>query len=269
MENNRFTSFKNATLFYRVYGTGKAVVLIHGFGEDGSIWNYLAGELKNNFLVIVPDLPGSGRSTFLEAGDEEISMDDYAEVIIHILKKETLDECTIIGHSMGGYITLAIADKHPELLRGFGLFNSTAFADSEDKKRVRLKSIEFIEKNNAVSFLRASIPGLFADKFKQAHINDIEKLIDSVKYFAAEALIQYCRAMISRPDRIKVLQTTALPVLFIIGEKDPAIPLEKSLAQCHLPSVAYVHILPGIGHMGMMEDKELCKGIVLEYLNSW
>src|SRR5450432_4192356 len=105
MRNGRFISSKNATIFYRVYGTGKAVVLIHGFGEDGNIWAWLTGKLKNNFHVIVPDLPGSGKSKMLK-DNEQISIDDYAEVIVDILKKESLDKCTIIGHSMGGYITL-------------------------------------------------------------------------------------------------------------------------------------------------------------------
>ena len=170
---------------------------------------------------------------------------------------------------MGGYITLAIADKYPEVLNGFGLFNSTAFADSEDKKKERLKSIEFMQKHDGISFLKTSIPGLFADKFKGEHPDEIEKLINSVSDFTSEALIQYYTAMMNRPERTKVLKTTALPVLFIIGEKDPGIPLEKSLAQCHLPATAYVHILPEVGHMGMLEEKELCTEIVSSYLNGF
>ncbi|MEO6453736.1 MAG: alpha/beta hydrolase [Ginsengibacter sp.] len=269
METNQFISFRNSTIFYRVYGSGKAVILIHGFGEDGNIWSYIADKLKNNFLVIVPDLPGTGKSEILEDENVNVTVDDYAEVIIHILKKESLDDCIIIGHSMGGYITLGIADKYPEVLNGFGLINSTAYADSEDKKRDRLKSIEFIQKNDAASFLKTSTPGLFADKFKQEHPDEIEKLIDSTAYFTSESLIQYTKAMMNRPQRISVLQTTALPVLFIIGEEDPVVPLEKSLAQCHLPATAYVHILTGAGHMGMMEQGELCMEIISSYLNNF
>ena len=267
MERNQFISFRETTIFYRIYGSGKTVVLIHGFGEDGNIWNYLSNKLQNNFSVIIPDLPGSGKSELLK-DKEQILIDDYAEVIVHILKKESLNKCTAIGHSMGGYVVLAIADKFPEILNGFGLFNSTAYADTEKKKRDRLKSIEFMKKNEGASFLKTSIPGLFAEKFKQDHAHEIEAFIDSVKYFSSEALIQYYYAMINRPERINVLQTTTLPVLFIIGEKDPAVPLEKALAQSHLPAIAYVHILTDAGHIGMLEEKELCTEIISSYLNA-
>ncbi|MEP6595192.1 MAG: alpha/beta hydrolase [Ginsengibacter sp.] len=268
MENNKFIPFKNSTIFYRVSGQGKTVVLIHGFGEDGNIWNDIVKKLKNDFRVIVPDIPGSGRSTILKDEDTPILIDDYAEVIIHVLKNEPENNFVIIGHSMGGYIALAIAEKSPEILNGFGLFHSTAFGDDEERKKARLKSIDFIQTHDAISFLRTSIPGLFADKFKQEHADVVEKLIDAGRSFSNETLIQYQRAMLSRPERKRVLQKTDLPVLFIIGEKDQAIPLKQSLTQCHLPSIASVHILTNAAHMGMLEESELCTNAVISFLNN-
>ncbi|MEO7393473.1 MAG: alpha/beta hydrolase [Chitinophagaceae bacterium] len=268
MENNQFIPFKNSTIFYRVCGEGKTVVLIHGFGEDGNIWNDIIKSLKNNFRVIVPDIPGSGRSTILKNENSETSIDDYAEAIINILKNESVSDCTVIGHSMGGYITLAIAEKYPETLHAFGLFHSTAFADNEERKQTRLKSTEFIKSHDAISFLTTSLPGLFADKFKQEHNDVIEKLIDASRSFSSETLIQYQKAMISRPDRTAVLQKTKLQVLFIIGEKDQVIPLQQSLAQCHFPSIASVHILPNAAHMGMLEESKLCTDIIISFLNN-
>jgi len=268
MENHQFIPFKNSTVFYNVSGQGKTVVLIHGFGEDGNIWNDIVKELKNNFRVIVPDLPGSGKSTILKDENTPISIDDYAKVIINILRNESVSNCTIIGHSMGGYITLAIAEKYPEILNGFGLFHSTAFADNEERKQGRLKSIEFIQTHDAISFLRTSIPGLFADKFKQEHANVVEKVIDAGISFSKETLIQYQRAMLNRPERREVLQQTNLPVLFIIGEKDQAIPLQQSLAECHLPSTASMLILPNGGHMGMLEESELCTDTIISFLKN-
>ena len=268
MENHQFIPFKNSTVFYSISGQGKTVVLIHGFGEDGNIWNETVKKLKNNFRVIVPDIPGSGKSTILKDENTQISIDDYAEVIIHILGNESVTTCAVIGHSMGGYIALAIAEKYPEILTGFGLFHSTAFADNEERKQARLKSIDFIQTNDAISFLRTSIPGLFADKFKKEHAEVIEKLIDAGMSFSSETLIQYQKAMLNRPERKRLLQKTNLPVLFIIGEKDQAIPLQQSLAQCHLPSIASVHILPNAGHMGMLEEGELCTDAIISFLSN-
>jgi pimeloyl-ACP methyl ester carboxylesterase len=268
MENNQFISFKNSSIFYSIKGHGKTVMLIHGFGEDGNIWNELVSKLKNNFRLIIPHLPGSGKSTILKTENGKTSIDDYAEAMIQILKNESVINCTVIGHSMGGYITLSIAEKYPKILTGFGLFHSTAFTDNEEKKQTRLKSINFIQAHDGMSFLRTSIPGLFADKFKQEHPGTIEKLIDAGQSFSSETLIQYQKAMIDRPDRMTLLQTTTLPVLFIIGEKDQSIPLQQSLQQCHLPVLAHIHILPNAAHMGMLEESELCTDIITSYLQN-
>ena len=81
----------------------------------------------------------------------------------------------------------------------------------------------------------------------------MEELIEEGKNFNAEALIQYYHAMINRPDRTEVLKTFSKPVLFIIGEKDNAVPLQASLQQCHMPAISHVHILD-TGHMGMIEQ---------------
>ncbi len=74
--------------------------------------------------------------------------------IIAILKEENIKRCTILGHSMGGYITLALAENHPEILSAFGFIHSTAFADSEEKKQNRLRGIEMIENYGGYTFIK-------------------------------------------------------------------------------------------------------------------
>ena len=270
MKQNKSLTYKNAFVSYAVTGKGNTVVLLHGFGEDENIWNHLVGKLKTDFRVIVPDIPGSGKSTILKDGNNIVSIDDYAEVIIKILEKETVTNCTIIGHSMGGYITLAFAEKYPKLLNGFGLFHSSAFADTDERKQARLKSIKYLQKNDPVSFLKKSIPDLFTEQYKQKHRDVIEKLINGGKSFSSQALIQHQQAMINRPDRIKVLQNAEVPILFIIGEKDKAILLQISLAQCHLPVKSHIHILKNSAHMGMLEEKKISTDAIISFLcNIW
>ena len=281
---SKFIEFKNKSIHYRVVGKGKPVMLLHGFGEDGNIWNKLAEDIKDNYFLIIPDIPGSGKSEMLEG--ENISIEEYADAIKTILDEEIFQSqqsspfpplsgeitcpdlsgegATLIGHSMGGYITLSFAKKYPKLLNGFGLFHSSAFADDEEKKQIRYKAIEFIKEKGAYAFLKTSIPNLFANK---KHQIDIEKLIEKGKEFTPEALIQYYNAMINRPDRSEVLKTFDKPTLFIIGEKDKAIPLQTSLMQCHLPSISHVHILD-IGHMGMIEERKKCSDILLSFLQN-
>lgn len=235
-------------------------MLIHGFGEDGEIWINQIQFLKDNCLLIVPDLPGSGNSEILLGNN--ISIDDYALVIKAILTEENIKTCSMIGHSMGGYITLAFAEKFPEILNSFGLIHSSAFADSELKKQTRKKAIEFINQNGSQSFLKTSTPNLFYNKIK--HKTDIDTLTS--KDFSQSVLVQYYNAMITRPDRTSVLKALKKPVLFIIGQNDQAVSFEDSLQQTYLPSYAYIHILRESAHMGMLEEKEKVNLTLISFL---
>ena len=255
--------FNGSNISYNIYGGGDPVMLIHGFGEDSGIWNEQVKFLQNNFRIIVPDLPGSGKSELLQK--ENVSVDDYAEVIKIILAAEKTDRLIIIGHSMGGYITLAFAEKYQECLKAFGLFHSGAYADDEEKIAVRKKAIQFIEQNGSKSFLKTSIPGLFYDPEKSKR--HIDLLTEKGNEFSPEALIQYYNAMIARPDRTATLKNFSKPVLFVIGEHDKAIPVAHSLQQSHLPSISHIHILRSSAHMGMKEEAEKANEILAQFLH--
>lgn len=243
--------WQQGTLSYQYHGNGKPVVLLHGFGEDSSIWDAQVAHLQKHCTVIVPDLPGTHDSHW--QCSEESSIDDMAMAIHTLLIHEGINDCYLLGHSMGGYITLAFAEKFPQLLSGFGLIHSTAFADSEEKKQNRLRGIELMESYGGHQFLKATIPNLFGDAFKKEHPEQVEALMEKARHFPTQVLTAYYRAMMQRPDRSHVLKGNPLPVLFIIGTADVAAPLQDVLQQTHLPIQSYIHILDGIGHMGQLE----------------
>jgi pimeloyl-ACP methyl ester carboxylesterase len=249
---NKNIIYEKANINYSIYGIGKAVVLIHGFAEDSSIWNAQIEFLQNDFLLIVPDIPGSGKSDLIQKQHVQIS--DYAEIIKYILDQEKITTCTMLGHSMGGYITLAFAEKYSERLTALGLIHSSAYADDEAKIETRKKAITFIQQNGSQAFLKTAIPNLFYDVEKSK--KDIAILIEKGNNFSPQALIQYYEAMIGRPDRTNVLKTFSKPILFIIGEHDKAVQFAHSLQQTHLPSIAYIHILRNSAHMSMREETE-------------
>jgi pimeloyl-ACP methyl ester carboxylesterase len=259
-------SYRDSPIAYSVVGHGSPVILIHGFAEDSTLWKYQEALLSQHYQLIIPDLPGSGHSPFIANADIET----YSEIIKIIIETEIVktNTVTIIGHSMGGYVALAFAEKYPERLNAVGLFHSSAFADTEEKKGARKRSIEFINTNGANVFLKTSIPGLFADKFTHEHSSEIEALIEQSNYFTKEALVQYYEAMIARPDRTAILKEFAHPVLFIIGEHDKAVPMPISLQQAYLPKEAHIHILHDSGHMGMWEENEKANSILLEFIKA-
>ena len=260
---NKSIPYNNSTIYYRVEGNGAPVILVHGFGEDGEIWNDLADRLRNKFKLIIPDLPGSGKSPLI---DTKWSMEFFAECLMAILQNESISSTIMIGHSMGGYITLAFAEKYPHLLKAFGLFHSSSYRDSEEKKEARRKSISFIEQHGAAKFIEQSTPNLFSENFKKNQPDIVQSQVALYTNFLAPALVQYYEAMMERPDRTEILRKFNGPIIFIMGKHDTAIPLEHSLQQCHLPNLSYTLILENSGHMGMLEEAEKSSRFIENFL---
>jgi pimeloyl-ACP methyl ester carboxylesterase len=253
---------EGSKLSYQVYGQGRSVILVHGFGEEANVWDGLISHLKDRYQLIVPDLPGTGDSAMIP----DMSIAGMAETIHTIVHAEELHTCTVIGHSMGGYITLAFAEKYWNHLAAYGLFHSTSYADTEEKKATRRKGMAFIREHGAFEFLKTATPNLFSPKTKEENIALIEKQIAGLSRLTPESLVAYYEAMIGRPDRTHVLRQTRVPVLFIIGKSDMAVSPDDSLQQSHLPEISYIHLLAHSGHMGMLEEPAACNRILDEFL---
>ena len=252
---------------YRKEGTGFPVVLIHGFAEDGDVWKHQLLVLQEKFTVIVPDLPGSGASEIMaKPNDEAVTIADYADCLFALLQYENINECAVFGHSMGGYITLALVEKHPHLIKGFGFVHSTAFADSDEKKGMRAKGINTIEQYGSYAFIKSTTPNLFSYHFKQQHADEINALIEKGADFAPAALQQYYKAMMLREDKTCVLKNSKVPVLFIMGKEDKVAPIDDVLQQAHLPLISYIYILERSAHMGMWEQKEEVNKGLLDFM---
>lgn len=272
--------YKNANISYRKIGVGLPVLLLHGFGEDSNIFNQQIDFLKNHCCLIVPNLPGTGKSSLLTLEDKsaidgsneflpasfQLSIMDYADCIAALLKHENIESCMFLGHSMGGYIALAFAEKYSHLLRAFGLIHSTAFADTAEKKQNRARGIQLVQEYDAFAFLKNTIPSLFSGEFKEKNKIVVDDLIEKAKLFSQKAVQQYLFAMMNREDRTSVLVGSKVPVLFIIGTEDMAAPLKDVVKQTSMPIESHVHILEGIGHMSMVEAPDHLNKFLLQFI---
>lgn len=247
--------FRGESLVYETRGTGLPVMLLHGFMEDRAIWDTVLTGIEDKYQWIIPDLPGSGESVFNTRLQE---LKDFAALVPAILEQEGIDDMVLIGHSMGGYISLAFAEKYPDKIKAFGLFHSSSYEDSAEKKESREKNIRFIEKNGPTLFLAQAIPALFSENFQSSHPDEIKKWVDRSANFRPESLVQYLEAMKRRPATTGILASITKPVLFIMGVEDKAVPLKDSLEQCHVTGISYIHILTHSAHMGMIEESSLC-----------
>lgn len=265
MEKSVF--FKGQTVAYQIEDSRQphlpVLMLVHGFPEQGSIFKFQMEALKEYAKIIIPDLPGSGKSPYNKA---LLSVEDFADLCFDILQAEKIPKIVLIGHSMGGYISLAFAEKYPASLAALGLLHSTAYADSPEKKENRLRSITLMEKFGGPAFLKTVIPGLFGSDFKDHHPSVVAALIATGENFETVALQQYYQIMHDRPDRTAVLKAVAVPVLFIIGSEDQAAPAKDVLAQASLPAIAQVTLLQGVGHMGFLEARKKVDAAILSFL---
>jgi pimeloyl-ACP methyl ester carboxylesterase len=251
--------FRGEFLEYEIKGSGKPVMLVHGFTEDRRIWDPILTGIEDKYKWILPDLPGSGRSAFNKSLPEII---DFAEALLAITENENISKLALIGHSMGGYISLAFTEKYQDKIAALGLFHSSSYADSAEKKEARDKNIRFIQKNGASLFVEQAIPGLFSEDFKSNHPEEIQGLINRYANFEPDSLVQYLNAMKQRPATTGILKSITKPVLFMMGEEDKAVPLKDALEQCHLPQISYIHILTHTAHMGMIENTSLCNSYI-------
>jgi pimeloyl-ACP methyl ester carboxylesterase len=246
-------NYLDKSLNFKDEGTGPVLVLLHGYPESLVIWDGFANELSKEFRVIRPDLPGLGDS---EQIAEVQSMEMMAVVVRELLGYLNVYQCVMIGHSMGGYVTLAFAELYPELLKGFGLFHSMAMEDTDEGKKNRERTIALIRQSKN-SFLNQFIPNLFAEHHREGFSDQIAELQKGGNKVDSQALVALMEGMKIRKDRLDVLANSKVPVLFILGKHDSRMPVERILPQTALPIRSHTLILGDAGHMGFYEEKEI------------
>ena len=263
-----FFEFDNRQMGYQKTGTGPAVILLHGFGEDHRIFNSTVTALEKNYTVYTPDIPGTGMSSIQSnTFPSNFSIEYLADSIAALLDHEKINNATVLGHSMGGYTTIALANIYPKHLKAFGLLHSTALPDTPLKIENRLRGISFIEKMGATTFLETTVPNLFGPHTKETNPGIVLDFIQALPLFSNEALIAYYHAMMARPNLTDVLTSTNVPVLFVLGDQDIAVALEDTLPQTKMPNTAYLYVLENCGHMGMLEHPILFNNAVLDFLD--
>lgn len=248
----------------KMQGQGIPVVLLHGFCEDSSVWDVLLHELRHEPCQWVTiDWPGFGQSDEVE----DLSMEWMAEAVHALVTSLGIRRYLVIGHSMGGYAALALAERYGDNLLGLGLFHSHPYADTLEKKTARDRSITFVAQHGAEVFVRQLIPSLFAPAFARQNPELIGNLITKNASTSPVAIQAALAAMRDRPDRSAVLAQLKCPALFVIGLEDQAIPGDQSRAQITLAVVSAIHFLQDVGHMGMYESPVATAAILKDFVS--
>jgi pimeloyl-ACP methyl ester carboxylesterase len=254
--------YKNTKISYSDTGKGNAVVLLHGFLENKTMWQDLIPELSKKNRIITIDLLGHGETECLGYVH---SMEDNAEVVQAVLSKLRIRKAIFVGHSMGGYVALAFAELYPENVRGLVLQNSTSKADSEERKTNRDRAIKAVKKDYT-TFIRLSIANLFSPDNRERLIDEIEKVKLEALKTPLQGVVASLEGMKIRKDREVLLHLTPYPKMLILGEKDPVLNYQDSLDQIENTAVKLVTFHDG--HMSHIENREELKDLLLEFFKS-
>jgi len=247
-------SYKNGKIYYEESGSGNPLILLHGYAESVKIWQDYKESLSKKFRTIMIDLPGHGQSSMF---DEVHTMELMADCVKAVLDHLNLSAVVMVGHSMGGYASLAFARKYSRMLKGLGLFHSTSLADTDETKEMRERSVEAISQDHS-GFLLNFIPELFAAETREFYQSDIQNLIDEASTIDPSGLIAAQKGMKDRTSTLDVLINASFPVMFIAGQKDSRVPFENIWVQMALTETAHSLILRNVGHMGFIEAKNQC-----------
>ncbi|WP_064198096.1 MULTISPECIES: alpha/beta fold hydrolase [Emticicia] len=234
------------------------VVFLHGFGEDATIWTDFLKVLPQKHTYFCPDYASL---THIE------SIDGYADWLKAYTNEKAITESVIIGHSMGGYIALAYAEKFADEVLGLGLFHSSAYADNEERKEIRLKTARVIDQQGTAKFIKGFYPNMFTEEFKGKNADFIEKQIERYAYFPKEALMNAQIAMRGRQDKTSVLKEADYPIMILAGEKDTFVPKEAALEQITLLKNDQSVVLEGVAHAGMFENPAESAKVVTAFLS--
>lgn len=248
-----------------VSGSGITLVFIHGYCEDGSIWHHFEKSLSKNYEVVLIDLPGHGQS---ELSSNDFSVDDIADEVHDELVARDINHYFLIGHSLGGYVSLALADLYPKNVIGFGLLSSTTFADDEEKKKARDKVRDFISEHGVDKFIEPFVPNLIAQSNRKLLTKEIASLIAIGKNTSGEAIVAYAQAMKNRPDRTKLLASSLKPVFIIAGDRDMAVRKEASEQMIEMIQYGEGLLLEEVGHNGFIEAPIQCLDFIEGFLDS-
>ena len=241
----------------------KGVVLLHGYLESMYVWDDFLPLITPKVRVITVDIPGHGIS---QVSGEIHTMEYIADVIHDMLDAMGIEKITLVGHSMGGYVSLAFCAKYAERLDGLVLLSSSPMPDTELKRENRRREIALVKAGKKDALARVAPETGFAPQNRRRLHSYIEDLVECVHVTEDEGIVALLGGMMERVDQNKMLAECGVPQLFICGKHDAYIPVEAAEEIIALNPQAQVAWLEESGHMGFIEEPQRCAEALLSFM---
>jgi pimeloyl-ACP methyl ester carboxylesterase len=243
-----FVNYKNIPISYSDFGKGSVVVLLHGFLENSSMWNSIVPELSKKNRLVTIDLLGHGAS---ENIGYVHSMEEQAMMVKAVLNHLKLRKYTLIGHSMGGYISLAFAQLFPEAIKGLCLTNSTFENDSEERKKLRVRAVKMAH-TDYENLVRMSFTNLFSEESRLNYTSEIKKGLAEAFKTSLQGYIASQEGMAIRQNFADLFKNARFKKLLILGKKDTVVDYESTIKFSKKNNIPTVGLSEG--HMSHIEN---------------
>jgi pimeloyl-ACP methyl ester carboxylesterase len=258
----RSIQFEDKRVSYTVRGSGRPVVFLHGYLETGEVWESLAERMEGRFRIIIMDLPGHGDS---EVQGEIHTMEFLAGAVKEVLRDAGEEKVMMVGHSLGGYVTLAFVELYPEILTGYVLFHSHPHADTPEAIARRNREIAVVRAGRKNLMYPGNVSMMFARENLSLMPEALERSRKIASRNPGEGIIAMLNGMIDRPSRQYILENGTVPLLWILGRHDLYFSPEKAMRDTGLPHNAGVVILERSGHLGFIEETEKSAGLLIDF----
>jgi pimeloyl-ACP methyl ester carboxylesterase len=257
------TIYKNTKIAYSETGKGNPVMLLHGFLENSNMWNELIPELSKNNRVICIDLLGHGETACLGYVH---TMEEMADAVFHVVQELKVEKTIVVGHSMGGYVALALAELYPMVINGLVLMNSTSKEDSEERKLNRDRAILAVKRNYKAA-ISMSIANLFSEENRAKLTTEIDWAKNEALKTPLQGIVAAQEGMKLRKDREMLLHVTSYPKLLILGKKDPVLNFDENKTQVEGADVELVTF--NDGHMSHFENRDALLKVLLGFFRKF
>jgi len=255
---------QGVTLAVDVSGDGPALLLVHGFPLDRTLWRSVTSTLTG-WRRIVPDLRGMGLS---EAPDGDYTMAMYADDLAALLDALHVETAVVCGLSMGGYVAFELLRRHRDRIRALVLMNTRATADGSDARARREAMMARVRRDGTGFLAEEMLPKLIAPVSHET----MPEVVRHVRMMAAgsapHGIVGALAAMRDRTDAGDLLATIGLPTLVVAGSEDQLIPLAEARAMSDAIRGAHWAVIPAAGHLVPVEQPVATGRVLREFLEA-
>lgn len=253
--------FNGIPVGYEDIGTGPAVVFLHGYPHDRTLWVSQLGALAVPSRTLACDLRGFG-----ESGGRASSVDDYAADVGAWLRGLGIEKAVVAGLSMGGYVALALWRAYPSLIRGLVLCDTKAKPDDDPGKAKRNEQIAMVRARGSEALADQLIAGMVGKTTRDQRPEVAERVHAMIARAPVEGIIGALTAMRDRPDSTPTLATIDVPTLIVVGDEDVLTPPTESKAMNAAIPKSELSVIQGAGHLSNLERPAHFNHVLTEFL---